>query len=70
MPNFEVEVNETLARRVPIEADNEFEAMNVIEERYYNSQIILDAEDIAGVRFFVMSGCDDQGYDEMEMRLR
>ena len=33
-------------------------------------QAVLDAEDMAGVKFFVFSGLDDQDYDELEMKLR
>ena len=60
MPIFEVEVNETLARRIPIKASNEFEAMNLAEERYYNSQVVLDAEDLAEVRFYVFGQYDEK----------
>ena len=70
MPNYEVEVNETLARRIPVKADNETAAVDFVERCYYDSQIVLDAEDMAGVKFFVFSGLDDQDYDELEMKLR
>ena len=61
MPIYEVEINETLARRVPIKAENEFAAIDLAEERYHDSKIVLDAEDLAEVRF-----CIFVEYDEKE----
>ena len=65
MPIFEVEVNETLTRRVPVKAKNEIEAIDLVEEKYYTSEIVLDAEDYVGVEFSAFAGQDENKYKEM-----
>lgn len=41
-----VEISETLQRKVEIEADNPGDAIQAAKDKYYNSEIILDADDI------------------------
>ena len=48
---YKITIKETLARTVPIEAEDEEEALLRAEELYYNSDIILDSEDYKGVIF-------------------
>lgn len=48
---YMVEIEEKLQRVVPVRASSEMEAINRVRERYYNQQIILDAEDMKGVNF-------------------
>lgn len=40
-----VEISETLQRKVEIEADNPSEALQKTKDKYYNSEIVLDADD-------------------------
>lgn len=51
-----VEISETLQRKVEIEADNPSDAIQVAKDKYYNSEIVLDADDIVDgeVGFFVV----------------
>ena len=48
---YMVEIEEKLQRVVPVRASSEIEAINRVRERYYNQQIILDAEDMKDVNF-------------------
>ena len=41
-----VEISETLQRKVEIEADNPGDAIQIAKDKYYNSEIVLDADDI------------------------
>ena len=45
---FTFDYEETLTRRVVIDADNLAEAINEIERRINDEEIVLDAEDFAG----------------------
>lgn len=51
-----VEISETLQRKVEIEADNPSDAIQIAKDKYYNSEIVLDADDIVDgeVGFFVV----------------
>ena len=51
-----VEISETLQRKVEIEADNPSDAIQTAKDKYYNSEIVLDADDIVDgeVGFFVV----------------
>ena len=47
-----IEIRETLARRVTIKnPQNIREAVDTVMERYYNENIVLDADDFQGVEF-------------------
>lgn len=50
---FKVNVEELLSRVVEVDADNEEEAENLVEEMYKNQEIILDADDLVSTEFFV-----------------
>lgn len=41
-----VEISETLQRKIVIEADSQDAARQKAEDMYYNSEIVLDADDI------------------------
>lgn len=51
-----VEISETLQRKVEIEADNPSDAIQAAKDKYYNSEIVLNADDIVDgeVGFFVV----------------
>lgn len=51
-----VEISETLQRKVEIEADNPSDAIQIAKDKYYNSEIVLDADNIVDgeVGFFVV----------------
>ena len=51
MRKFEVEVRETLSRTVVTSAYNDLDAMERVRERYRTGQLVLDADDYAGVSF-------------------
>ena len=46
-----VMITETLSRGVTIEAKNEESAQKMVEDMYYNGDIILDDSDFVGVEF-------------------
>ena len=41
-----VEISETLQRKIIVEADSQDAARQKAEDMYYNSEIVLDADDI------------------------
>ena len=45
MAKFTVEIKETLGQYVEIEAKDEFEAIEKVQARYYDEEIILYPED-------------------------
>lgn len=45
MPFFAVEIQETLQLVVPVEAENEQEAQQQVQERYKNAEIVLGSEE-------------------------
>lgn len=49
MSNFDIEVSETLARTISIEADSVDEAIAKVSQMYRNEQIVLDSEDFIDV---------------------
>ena len=48
---FVIYITETLQRKVIIEANNESEAINEIDDKYYNEEIVLDSTDYLSVDF-------------------
>ncbi|MBR3888663.1 MAG: DpnD/PcfM family protein [Clostridia bacterium] len=42
---YKIEIKETLSKVIEVEAKDEGEALRKIEERYKNSEIILDSGD-------------------------
>lgn len=56
---YEVEVRETLSRKVKVTAENEEAAVSAVEDMYCRSEIILDAEDYVGVEYLNVKEIDD-----------
>ena len=52
-----VEISETLQRRVEVEASNSADAIQKTKDKYYNSEIVLDADDIVDgeIKFSVVN---------------
>jgi hypothetical protein len=42
---YKVRIIETLSRVVEVEADDEMDALNKVEDMYCDSEVILDSED-------------------------
>ena len=51
LKEFEIEIKEELSRVEKIEAETLSEAIDIVMEKYYKSDIVLDAEDYKGVDF-------------------
>lgn len=51
MKKYSLVVTETLQRTVEIEANDEQEALEKLEEMYYSENIVLDYQDFKGVEF-------------------
>ena len=51
-----VEISETLQRRVEVDANNPMDAIQKIKDKYYNDEIVLNADDYVdeSVSFFVV----------------
>lgn len=50
---YKVNVEELLSRIVEVEADSDKEAEEKVREMYMNEEIVLDAEDLQSVEYFV-----------------
>lgn len=50
---YKVNVEELLSRIVEVEADSDEEAEDKVREMYRNEEIVLDAEDLQSVEYFV-----------------
>ena len=51
LKEFEIEIKEELSRVEKIEAETLSEAIDIVMEKYYKSDIVLDSEDYKGVDF-------------------
>ena len=51
MPEFQIEVTETLSRIVSVKANDINEAIQKVREQYRQSEIVLDSEDFITVDF-------------------
>ena len=51
---FTVEITETLQRQVEVEAKNEEEALELVQEMYSNEDIVLTAEDYVDTEITVL----------------
>ncbi len=51
MPKFEVLIMETLEDIVTVEAENEEEALEKVEDSYNNGDYVLGSENFTGVEF-------------------
>lgn len=48
MPNFQIEIEEVLQKVEEVEAENLEEAIDIVEEKYDNQEVILNSEDFKG----------------------
>ena len=48
---YKVQITETLTREVYVEADNLEDAQQIVEDKYRNQEIVLDADDFTFVDF-------------------
>lgn len=55
MKTYKVKVSETLSRLIEVVAHTEAEALQNIENRYRNEEIILDSDDFKGYSVEIMS---------------
>lgn len=51
LKEFEIEIKEELSRVEKIKAETLSEAIDIVMEKYYKSDIVLDTEDYKGVDF-------------------
>lgn len=51
---YQVEIEERLARTIEVEAKSMDEATDIVNEQYYNEEIVLDAEDMKDVNLKVV----------------
>ena len=45
MPSYDIEIIETASKIVTVEADSESEAVRLVNDKYRNQDILLDASD-------------------------
>ena len=69
MKEFEVTVTETLQRTVTVEADSKDDAIQMVEDMYRDSEIILDSEDYTGVEYSSNEGKEIEKENTMEVLL-
>ena len=51
MNEYAVEISETLSRVEYVEADNEDEALDIVREKYFNEEFVLDSSDYIDTDF-------------------
>ena len=56
MKIFKIEIQETLARVVEVQADNLYEAFSKVKYQYKKTDIVLDYSDLVAVDFIDMDG--------------
>lgn len=60
MKKYQVEVAETLARIIEVSAESEAEAIEKVEQMYYDSAIVLDSNDMDGdAQFQIIEDAED-----------
>jgi len=55
---YEIEIKEELSKVVKIKAESLSEAIEMVTDKYNNSDIVLDADDYKGVEFLVYKNCE------------
>ncbi len=50
---YKVRIIETLSRIVEVEAEDDMDALNTVEDMYCDSQIVLDSEDFDFVDYVI-----------------
>ncbi len=63
---YEVTIKEALGRAVFVEADSLDEAVEKVKEMYYQSKVVLDADDYLGTTFYYKDSKygEEDGYGE------
>ena len=51
---FQIEIKELLSRVETVRAETLMEAVDIVMNRYYAQEIVLDAEDLKGVDFALL----------------
>ena len=51
MKKFNLVITETLQREVEIEANSENEALEILDNKYYNEEIVLNESDLTNTEF-------------------
>lgn len=51
---FQIEIKELLSRVETVRAESLMEAVDIVMNRYYAQEIVLDAEDLKGVDFALL----------------
>ncbi|MDU2109026.1 MAG: DpnD/PcfM family protein [Peptoniphilus rhinitidis] len=51
MKDFKIEIRETLLRDIEVKADSYEEALEKVKDLYYESEIVLYADDFVRVQF-------------------
>ena len=60
---FVIEIVETLARTINIEAETTEEALAIVVQRYRSEEIVLDSSDFVDVDFNVKTADSTEGRD-------
>ena len=69
MKEFEVEITETLQKTVTVEADSKDEALQMVEDMWKDSDIILDADNFVGVEYTANEGKEIEKANTIEVLL-
>lgn len=48
---FSIEITEVLSKTITVQAEDLSEAMELVRDKYYGEEVILDAEDLKDVNF-------------------
>lgn len=51
MKEYQIEIQETLARIITVTASNEEMAMRIVKDRYFDGEIVLDYGDFVETEF-------------------
>lgn len=55
---YEIEIKEELSKVVKIKAESLSEAIEMVTDKYNNSNIVLNADDYKGVEILVYKNCE------------
>lgn len=53
MEDYTIEIIETLSKLVVVKADSKEQAIDIVREKYYESEIVLDEEDFYETEFTI-----------------
>ena len=69
MKEFEIEITETLKKTVTVEADSKDEALQMVEDMWKDSDIVLDSDNFVGVEYASNEGKEIEKFNTMEVLL-